>query len=566
MTNLRKLFGHNKVAILLMLLLVAALMLSACGKTDDTSKDAPKDDPKPVEQPKEEPSTGPKEGGTLYMSQFSAPEGKFNINYYESLYDGNVNDLLYDGMMSYTESLELEFNLAKDVEIAEDNLSFTFYLREDVKFHDGVGLTAHDVAFTFKNMLHPDYTGVRTSNWLLIEGAADYRAGDADDVSGIQVLDDYTIKFVLTQTDAPFFPRVATWGISAEHAFDGYAVADYVTSPAVTTKPIGTGPYKFVEYRTDQYVELVRNEDYHRGKPYIEKIIYKIVNQEVAIGQLRNGEVDFINVSADNLSMVEAMNHVNVMKWESFGYQYMGINTTHPFLSDKRVRQALAYGIDRDGIVEGLLDGQGQVLNQPFPSMSWAFNPNVSEYEYNPAKAAELLAEAGWTKDGAWLKNAKGERFEVTLKYPTGNKVRINSAVLIQENLSQLGIKVNLEIYDFPTLVTMVYTDKDFDLYLMGWSLSLDPDQTGIWGADTAWNAVQFVHPDSLRLMQEGRSVLAIEERQPIYQEWAALLNEELPYVFLYQQNDIVAINDRVKNAQPNFLSFQFNIHEWWLD
>lgn len=505
------------------------------------------------------------DGGTLTLSMFSAPKGVFNPVLYEDAYDGKIIDKVFEGLLTRNAKLELVPRLAESYTISDDNLTVTFKLRQDVKWHDGQPFTARDVAFTFKTILHPEYTGVRASSYLDIAGAEEFQKGQAADVAGIKVLGDYEISFTTKEPYAPFLQELS-FPIIPEHVFKDHPVAKLAEHPA-TRRPIGTGPYQFVDYKTDQYVELARFPDFFLGKPHIERVIYKIANQEIALGQVQTGEIDYLEARPEDLEVLQTQPHLTIHETPSFGYQYMGINHRHPWLGDARVRRAMMYAINRDAIVKQLLGGHGTVLHSHMPPVSWAYDAaSLNPYPFEPERAKALLGEAGFTMGPDGYLQKDGRPFEVTLKFPSGNKVREKSAPLIQDNLRAVGIKVNLELMEFSTLVETVFDQNNMDLWLMGWSLSIDPDPGPIflpnnkWGKVTGWTSAR-----NEELIQAGVRVLKNDQRKPIYVEWAKILNDELPYVFLYTQNDIEVMNKRVRGLAPDARGMLWNSHELWI-
>jgi peptide/nickel transport system substrate-binding protein len=575
-------------AALLALVLLAAAGCSKPKATDPQGGGAQAD-----------PST-PVEGGTLNLSMFSPPKGVFNPVLYEDQYDAWILDLAFNGLLRLNEKLEYVCDLCEKFDIAPDNKTVTFELRSGLKWHDGQPLTTADVAFTFRTMLHPDYPGVRTGDYaalmgvqkmlderdalakqvkenkLTAEDAAKQKKGtweawlSGDGKKAINVIDDKKIAFATEEPYAPFLQNLA-YNIIPEHAFKGVDVAKMAEADA-TRKPIGTGPYKVLEYKTDQYVKLERNENFHLGKPKIATIIYKIVNQDVAIGQLKAGEIDFMKIKPADVELVQGDKGIKVDERADFGYQYMGINFDNPILKDKNVRQALMYSLNRKAMVDQLLKGHGAVVNSHMPPALWAYDASsLNPYNYDPKKASELLAAAGW-KD----KNAQGylskdtKVLEFTLKYPSGNKTREASAPLIQANLKEVGIKVNLQMMEFTTLSTTVFDRRDMDAWLAGWTLTVDPDPGSIFLPDNKWGkATGWTNQRNEELIKQGVKFLRPTERKPLYVEWAKTLNDELPYVFLYSQNDIDAYrSDKVYGVKPDArsaLTYTWNIHEWWI-
>lgn len=511
-------------------------------------------------------------GGQVVLAVWSAPEGVFNYNLYESQYDDWSMSPIFDSLLKAAPDLSLSANLAEDWSISEDGLTFSYKLRDDVKFHDGEKLTTEDIAFTFKWMMHPDYTGVRYDNWQYIKGAQEYRNGEADDVEGVEVVNDYEIKFHFTQVDAPAFYTLSTWPISPAHVFEGTPIGELENHEGIRN-PIGTGPFKFSHWVEDQYVELVRNPDYHGDVAKLEKFILKVANQDVAQLELLTGNVDmaWVMPNADDWEMYRGTEgmaiELAIAEFPQNGYQYMSLNMTRDIFADKAVRQAATYGINRQRMVDGLLDGMGIIQVVPVASVSWAYADHLEPYPYNPDRAVAILEEAGFTKgsDGVWQRD--GLRLEFELTYPTGNPVRMDSALLIKEDLEAIGFKVNLNLVDFNTLSDQCMSgDRNFDAFLLGWGLGADPDGSNIWGPDTVWNTPGFFHPDNLRLLEEGRAVVPLEERRPIYVEWQELLYEEAPYVWLYSPNDAFVYNSQLKEFKPNPFGLFWDVEYWYWD
>jgi len=553
----------------LVLVLVVLFTLSCFGLGCKKQETAPPEET-PSEQPAEQPAdTGPTPGGTLYLSMWSAPEGMFNDTLSESLYDSYINDLIYDALIGFDDTLAVVPELAESWEVSEDNLTITFKLRENAVFHDGHPVTAEDVEFTFTSMCHPEYQGVRYQNFAQILGAEAYHNGEADSVEGIKVIDEHTISFTLAEPFSPFLVRLG-FGILPKHLLKDVPPAE-MPAHAFNKNPVGCGPFKFTKYETDQYIELTAFGDYYvADRPYLDRIIYKILNQDVALAQLEKGEVDCINVDPADIEAVQELSGIHMTEYADLGYQYMGMNATRDFFADAKVRQAFVYAINRQAIVDQLLVGHGEVLNAPMPRCSWAFSEKMNTYDYDPDKAQALLAEAGWTdSDGDGILDKDGKPFAIELLYPSGNKVREASAPVIQADLKKIGVDVTLNMLEFATLVPRIFEERDFDCYLMGWSLSIDPDPTTIWHSSQSepggWNPVGFVSEESDRLMKEATLVYDKAQRSKYYEEWQVLVNDWCPYVFLYSINEIWAINDRVENLVPGAQGFAWNCTEWWI-
>ncbi len=359
---------------------------------------------------------------------WNEPTGLFNDNLAESTYDAHSYTPVFAGLMRNDprNDYELVPELAQSMEISEDNLTITFVLRDDIYFHDGKKVTAEDVKFTFEWMTHPDYTGAYLSQWIFIEGIEDYYLGTEEEVegywareyedeegevqvsyhapelTGIEIVDQRTVKFHLSQVDAPSLTSIAIWSISPKHVFEGTEIAELEHHEAIT-QPIGAGPYKFVRYEEGQFTELVAYENFHRGKPKLERIIVKVAAPETAQAELIAGQTDiaWVRPNASDFALYEE-NGLKIHDMPANAYQYMGLNLKNSILQDVRVRLAITHAIDRWAMVQNLFDGLAIVQVSHMSSVSWAYDESIQALPFDQEKAAQLLDEAGWElgKDG----------------------------------------------------------------------------------------------------------------------------------------------------------------------
>ncbi|MBY6277601.1 peptide-binding protein [Symbiobacterium thermophilum] len=539
----------------------------------------------------------PADGGTLYLSMFSAPRGVFNPILMEDGYDATIVGLVFAGLLTRDENLDLVCDLCESFAVSPDHRQFTFRLRRDVTWHDGHPFTAADVAFTFRTILHPDYPGVLTGEYAALRGVAamlDDRAAvdrelaagritadeaaarkraswqawlDGEGREAIRVADDHTIVFAADRPHAPLLQNLAIPLLPA-HVFAGTPPGDLGDHPA-TRMPVGTGPYQFVRYVPDQYVELVRHETYHRGRPHIERIIYRMVNQDVAIGQLKAGELDYVVLKPGDVALVADDPDIGIFVRPDLGYQYMGLNHRNPLFADRRVREAILLAIDRQAIVDHLLKGYGHVAEGHLPYGHPYHDPEATPVRRrDTVAAARLLAEAGWTeRDAEGYLVRDGRRFRFTLLYPSGNAVRAATAPLIQADLKAVGIQVDLQMMEFSTLAATVFGGERPDAWLMGWGVGLDPDPGPVFDPDSRWGqATGWRSARSRMLLGMGAARLEPEARRPVYRAWSRLLADELPVIFLYSQDQIEAVRlDRVRGLRPDARGALWNVWELWI-
>lgn len=492
----------------------------------------------------------PAYGGTFRYGTTTNPRGMFNPILSTEVYDGYIIDLVYDGLIYVDENLEVQPQIAESWEYSEDGLSITFYLREGVKFHDGHELTARDVAFTFTTICDPYYTGVRYGNFSVLKGAEDYHQGEIDYVEGIKILDDYTIKFTTEEPFAPFLYQF-TYGILPYHRLKDVPVAE-LEAHRFNSNPVGAGPFKFVEFRTDQHVILDVFEDYHDGRPYLNRVVFQVLSEDAVVIYLRQGRVDFVGVTSEQFPMVKALDFVDTYVYEALSYSYLAFNLRQERFNDVKVRQAMKYGFDRDTYVNIILDGFGIKANAPMPKASWAFtDEGINDYPYDPELAAQMLAEAGWEKGSDGILTKADMRLDFEVIYGEGTRATEQMMLLFQQNMGDLGINVELRPMDFSAAVDRVDA-RDFDMFTMGWSLSADPDPHGIWFSEVPWNDPGFYNERSDELILEGRQTMEQEKRQEIYAEWQQIINYELPYIFLNYSVAISAVNQRIKGIDTD--------------
>ncbi|MFN3551118.1 MAG: ABC transporter substrate-binding protein, partial [Endomicrobiia bacterium] len=270
----------------------------------------------------------------------------------------SINSLIFNGLVKYDKDLNLIGDLAEKWEVRNNGKEIIFYLRKNVFWHDGKKFTSQDVKFTYQKLVSPEIKTPYSSDFTLIKKC--------------EIIDDYTIKFFYSEA---FVPALESWGIGIipKHIFDTDKY-DFHRHPANRT-PIGTGPYKFLKWVTDEKIELISNEDYFEGKPYIKKYVFRIIpDQSIQFLELLNESIDSMNLSAEQFfAYKEFFNNYNKFSYPSFSYTYLGFNLEHPIFKDKKVRKAVAYAINKDEIINGVLLGKAKKATGPFPPQSWAY-------------------------------------------------------------------------------------------------------------------------------------------------------------------------------------------------
>ena len=543
-----------------LLVLLIAVLLTACGgePTPTASSGAPGSaSSTPASGSAANDPTTPEAAGRVRIAQWNAPTGLFHPELLTSDYDSSVTGLIFESLVEFSPDFEYVPELAESWEISADNLSVTFKLKE-CNWHDGTPFTAEDVVFSFGFVGHPDYDGPRYSNIDKIVGMEEYHKGEADTITGIEIIDERTVKITTVEPYAPFLYSIGGRAIIPKHIWEGSSVSTkgvQENNADILLNPIGTGPFIFESFVADSHVILNANPDYHEGAPKVPGVIIQAVSQSTAMAQIIRGEVDMIDLSDFNPDGLKQLTdaQVQVVTAPLVAVQYMGINHRQERFQVTEVRQALMHAIDRQGIVDNLYYGQANVANNPFPKTNWACPPDedLKPYEYNPEEAIRLLTSVGYTFDAdkVVLSDPEGNPVEWTLKYPSGNKAREDYAVVIQANLKDIGITLNLDIMEFATLSTAAQTG-DFDLFLMGMGTSFDGDQKYIWGTGAQFNYAGWADETTDNYLEEGLKYLDQERRKEVYGEWAVYMNEEVPNVWLLNWNGGMALAPNLQNVR----------------
>lgn len=433
-----------------------------------------------------------------------------------------INSLVFNGLIKYDRNLE-DFigDLAESWEVENgEQPAITFHLRKGVLWHDGKEFSAHDVKFTYDKIMDEKTNTVRRSSYELVKEA--------------KVLNPYTFKVIYRE---PFSPGLESWGIGIvpKHILE----REDINTSSFNRKPIGTGPFRFVKWVSDEKIILGANPKYFEGRPNLDRIIYRII-PETAINEMEilTRGVDYSSLFPYQYQRMSEIPFLKTYSQPSVGYTYIGYNLKNELFKDKRVRHALTHAINRKEIVQYVLYGFGTVASGPFPNHLWYSNPNVKPLPFDPSRAKRLLHEAGWRdSDGDGILDRNGKPFRFTLITNSGNDTRRDIGVLVQRQLKEVGIDVKFELYEWSVFLKNFITARHFDACILGWALPVDPDAYEIWHSsqiEKGFNTISYSNPEVDRLLELGRRVYNIEKRKKIYWRIHELIAEDQPYTFLY--------------------------------
>lgn len=463
---------------------------------------------------------------------------------------------IYNGLVKYDKNLNIVGDLAESFDISRDGLTITFHLRHGVKWHDGAPLTSRDVLYTYQVTIDP-----KTPTAY---------AEDFKQVKKITAPDSHTVRVTY---DSPFAPALASWGMNIlpVHLLEGKDI----TKSLLARNPVGTGPYRFKEWVSGQKIVLEANRDYFEGRPYIDRFIYRIIpDSSTMYMELKAGAIDLMTLSpvqyARQTTSQSFTNRFNKYRYPSSSYLYMGYNLRHPLFKDKRIRQAMTAAINKDELIQGVLFGMGQRAHGPIVPGRWAYNPAVKDIGYDPKRAAELLAEAGWKeKNSGGILVKDGMPFQFTILTNQGNQQRLMTAQIIQQRLRQVGIDVKIRVVEWAAFLKEFVNKGNFEVVLLAWSISQDPDMFDIWHSSKTnigeLNFVGYKNPEVDRLLIEGRSTFDIEKRKLAYFRIQEILADEQPYTFLYVPDSLPVVSSRIRGVEPAPAGIGHNQIRWYV-
>jgi peptide/nickel transport system substrate-binding protein len=487
-------------------------------------------------------------------------------------------------------------NMVESWDVTDQNKTVTFHVRQGLKWSDGEPITANDFKFMFDALMATDEEG----SPVLAESP---RLDMVEYVDTIELIDDYTLKVTYTEGICTNFESLSLVWLPS-HVFlsdPDFEFVDLVDHEFNWEPTVFSGPFMFQEWVKDDHITLVRNPDYWKGAAYLDGIVWKVVaNTTVEKEMMKAGETDLIGLDPKYLTEMEQVENIDIYKFFRTAYDYIGLQRgdpenpqprmnedgsvneehgAHPILSKKQVRQALVYAVDRTSIINKVRMGQAAPIEAHIiPTYGWAYNDQLEPREFDPEKAAQMLEEAGWVlEEGAEVRVCKGcgtapdgTPMKLNLKTNSGNEVRENIMVIVQQQWGDIGIEVETEAMEWNAYLD-VLLGQNFDAVIIGWT-GVDPDSEVLFFAKYdvpggGFNFCSFYRPDYEPLELEAKTVegCAYEDRGAIYKEIQEIFYDEVPYVFLYATRAITAINQRIGGVNPAPWSTTYNIHEWFI-
>ncbi len=516
------------------------LMISLLGMVGACSEPAT---PPETAAPVAATATGPK---ILVVARASEPEW---LNPVAGHQHADSDTAMYRGLFKINAKNELVTDMARDWQVTPDGKVYTIFLRPGIKWHDGQPFTAEDVKFTIETIQNPkNHSGLRKQLLAL---------------SKVEVVDPETVRITLDKPLASLLSKLKI-GLIPQHALAG---KDFNTDEFNSARPVGTGPFKFKEWKRGEYLVLEANPDYYDGRPKLDQVIYKFLpDPNVRLVQLKKGEVDVAMLTPKQVNAIKPGDQIKLETVDTADFRVMMFNLREPLFQDVRLRQAIQYATDRQALVQGALIGYGNPAYGPL-QFNWVTAPEPLRHDNDPAKAEALLTEAGWRRGDDGIMVKAGKRLSFPLTAAANDPVRQDLAVVLAEQLRRVGIDAQVQVKDWAVISIPKTT-----ALILGGGIPDEPDDdvymaftSGLGEEGTNYSG--YRNPRVDELLERGRTTMDPAARKAIYQELQRVLTEDPPYNYLVYLKHVYGVREGVTGFKHRIFghgtSPLWNIEEW---
>lgn len=551
----------RKYSWLLSILLALSVLVAACAGAApaDTGGGEAMAEEEPAAE--EEAASGPQYGGTLrlLLSETSPTYYSWEVSIAFDAVDANTMTKLVPS------TGEIVGDLAESWDISDDGLTYTFHIHQNVRWHDGEALTAEDIAWSYNTVTDPEAQSIWGQKLSDIVGFEAYQAGEIDTLEGVQVVDDHTLQITLQRPNAFFpsvLPDVSIWPV---HILGDVPRGELRNHQFWVDQRIGSGPFKYVREVPGEFVEFTRNDDYFKGKPYIETVLMVRGSRDAHITALEAGEVDgpMGEMSPQEVEHLNAMPHLFAGGAGGVSLpMFMAIKQTKPELN-LQFRQAVAHAIDRDAILEEIFKEQVMMIDSFIPGGPY-MKPNLEHWNYDPDLSRQLLEEGNWDPDR-----------ELYIFYYYQQAWAHEMMTAIQAYLADVGIKSRIRYGDWSVDEQDWYLTDTADIEMGAQSLFGSPDNfIQVSGCEyeypAGWNGTHYCNERFDELFQMAKTTTDEGARTDAYYEAQDILNEDLPFVWLFSKPAGIVYNNRVHIESDGLYiwrrQFEKDIHLWWIE
>ncbi|SDZ68379.1 peptide/nickel transport system substrate-binding protein [Evansella caseinilytica] len=538
---------------LFLLSLAFLLFLAACGDKEEAANSGTDDDE--VEAPDDDGEAADDPPAAADQTLIFARGGDSQSLDYASTQDGESSRItvqIYESLLKFSEnSFDVEPSLAEDWEVADDNVTYTFYLREGVKFHDGTDFNAEAVKINFERWSDPDHEfSFKEDDYAYSVYGNQFGGFKGDEghiIEEINIINDFEIEFVLKEPFGAFLQNMAMsyFAITSPAALEEYG-------PAINENPVGTGPFQFVSWDKNDKIILDKFEDYWmEGYPKLDRVIFQVIPDNSArLTALRAGEIDIMDgLNPDDYELIKNEPGIQAFERATNNFGYLGFNLNKEPFDNPLVRKAMHHAVDKEGLISLLYAGLAEPAKNPLPPSYLGYNGDIEPYEYNPELAKELLEEAGY-----------GDGFEFDLwAMPVARPYMPDperAAEVLQANFAEIGLTAKIVTMEWATYLDEV-TYGSHDVFMLGWSgTNGDSDYflgnlLGTVGIPDS-NSTFYSNEEVDALLAEARTTIDEVERAALYEEALAIIHEDSPMITLVHSIPVLAGSDRVKDYVPH--------------
>jgi peptide/nickel transport system substrate-binding protein len=549
----------RKASFLLLVLFIMNIGLTSCdirnslnvGKKEGNSATTPKNEGDIMDR-------GPVKGGVLRL--FSTMPDTLNPILTKNVYVRDLSEFVFESLVSLDRNQIPVPELADKWEVSKDGLSWTFYLKNNINWHDGMPLTAEDVEFTFETILNTKTNSVYKSN--------------LENIAAFTAIGRNVIKVILKEPNS-FTAELMTFPIISKHYFAG----EDMQKTGRNMTPMGTGPYRFLSYDGKNLIKLILNEKWWKiaqsqnqdqAVPYISEldvVLYK--NSKDALNAFQTNDIDVTFIDSGDFSKYQGRNDIALKKYPSNKYDFISINHSNPVLKEKSVRQAMAYAIDKVELINKVMQGEAVAVDIPVLPDTWLYNSDILYYNSSSKKAREILTEDGWKENrdtGVYYKTLNGVYSSLTFDILVNddNEIRIKAAEEISRQLGQAGIKLNVVKTKWDDEFKKLNTKK-YDLALLGWSIPSTEDMSFAYSSlNVDTNVAGYKNADVDGYLKQILIESDDNRKKTLFYNMRSMINDDVPYIGLYFYYNAVLFNKRVKGDSSPYLWGKYNDFAKW--
>jgi peptide/nickel transport system substrate-binding protein len=502
-------------------------------------------------------SSKPEYGGTITNAMIGEPNNLIAMIAGDSA-SSAIAGQLFNTLIKFDQNFNFEPDLAESWVISSDHKTITFNLKKGKTWADGAPINCADVLFTWQKVVDPNTRTPYGSDYLLVKKA--------------NCINDH--QFSATY-EKPYAPALETW--ASLHILPSHILKDEdINDTFFSRNPIGSSYYKLDSWITGQQIKLKSNDKSINGKPLIDEKISRIIpDLSSQFMELVANNIDLMNINPIQYSRVfparpELNKNINLYKEMGNGYTYLGFNLNKKPFNQPEVRKAISLAINKQEIIDGVLLGLGEEITSPYKPGTFWENNSIKKIEFNPSEAKKILEDLGYklNERKIYEKNGIPLAFEIITNQ---NKQREMTAVLIQRRLLDIGIDVSIRVIEWASFVNRFIKTGEFQAVVLGWSLSLDPDQFSIWHSSQQgpgqFNFIGYSNKKVDRLLENGRRELNKIKRKEIYDEFSSILYDEQPIIYLYAGYGLSAIHKRIKGIKKDTppAGVFHNDHDWYI-